>query len=80
MTVTAIDSSRGSLDTVIIFFISFLASFIQICNRSDPQLNACLRNTFNNLKPYLAKGIPEIGWEDEIHDFEETFIYLFIYL
>lgn len=37
------------------------ASFIQKCSRSDPQLNACLRNSFNGLKPYLLTGIKEIG-------------------
>lgn len=40
---------------------NFDTSFIQKCSRSDPQLNTCLRNTFNNLRPYLARGIPEIG-------------------
>lgn len=40
---------------------SISASFINICSRSDPQLNACLKKTFNNLRPYLARGIPEIG-------------------
>jgi hypothetical protein len=39
----------------------FDTSFLNKCSRSDPQLNACLKKTFNNLKPYLARGIPEIG-------------------
>lgn len=42
-------------------FFYLPASFIQKCSRSDPQLNSCLRNTFNNLRPHLARGIPEIG-------------------
>lgn len=37
------------------------ASFIQKCSRKDPQLNTCLKNSFNGLKPYLISGIPEIG-------------------
>lgn len=44
---------------IFIFYIA--ASFIQKCSRSDPQINACLRNSFNGLKPYLISGIPEIG-------------------
>lgn len=42
-------------------FVLSSASFLNKCSRSDPQLNACLKKTFNNLKPYLARGIPEIG-------------------
>lgn len=45
--------------SLMVFFL--LASFIQKCSRSDPQLNTCLRNSFNGLKPYLISGIPEIG-------------------
>lgn len=40
---------------------SSTASFINKCSKKDPQLNSCLRTTFNNLRPYLARGIPEIG-------------------
>ncbi|CAG9803920.1 unnamed protein product [Chironomus riparius] len=40
---------------------SFDTSFIQKCSRKDPQLNTCLKNSFNGLKPYLISGIPEIG-------------------
>lgn len=39
----------------------FSASFIQKCSRSDPQINTCLKNSFNGLKPYLITGIPEIN-------------------
>lgn len=37
------------------------ASFIKKCSRTDPQLNACLKNSFNSLRPYLTRGIPELG-------------------
>ncbi|CRK98545.1 CLUMA_CG011896, isoform A [Clunio marinus] len=40
---------------------NFDTSFIKKCSRRDPQLNACLKNTFNHIKPYLVRGIPEIG-------------------
>lgn len=36
------------------------ASYIKICNQSDPRLGACIRNSIISLKPYLIKGIPEI--------------------
>ncbi|XP_055642404.1 uncharacterized protein LOC129779145 [Toxorhynchites rutilus septentrionalis] len=34
--------------------------YVLQCKRSDPQLIACLKNSLHHLKPYLAKGIPEI--------------------
>lgn len=42
-------------------FVYFTASFLNKCSRRDPQLNACLKKTFNDLKPHLVRGIPEIG-------------------
>ncbi|KAM3960137.1 protein takeout-like [Aphomia sociella] len=35
--------------------------YILPCSRSDPQLNACIKNSFNHLRPYLARGLPDIG-------------------
>ncbi|XP_075236483.1 circadian clock-controlled protein daywake-like [Lycorma delicatula] len=37
------------------------ASFIKICSRSDPHLNECVKQSVEGLRPYLAKGIPELG-------------------
>ncbi|XP_059049261.1 protein takeout-like [Achroia grisella] len=35
--------------------------YILPCSRSDPQLDACIKNSFNHLRPYLARGLPDIG-------------------
>ncbi|XP_053601779.1 uncharacterized protein LOC128670269 [Plodia interpunctella] len=35
--------------------------YIQPCSRSDPQLDSCIKNSFNHLRPYLAKGLIDIG-------------------
>lgn len=37
------------------------AIWLQPCSRSDPQVNTCIRNSFNHLRPYLAQGLPELG-------------------
>ncbi|XP_025415710.1 protein takeout-like [Sipha flava] len=35
--------------------------WLNACRKKDPNLNECFRMTFQNMFPYLAKGIPEIG-------------------
>lgn len=32
------------------------ASFLQICRKSDPKLNECVKNSVEKLRPYLVKG------------------------
>ncbi|VEN52395.1 unnamed protein product [Callosobruchus maculatus] len=34
--------------------------YILPCYKSDPEINKCLRNTFNHLRPYLKTGISDI--------------------
>ncbi|XP_004923014.1 protein takeout [Bombyx mori] len=34
--------------------------YILPCTRSDPQLDNCIKNSFNHLRPYLAKGLPDL--------------------
>ncbi|XP_011309495.1 protein takeout [Fopius arisanus] len=34
--------------------------YILPCGRSDPALDTCIQKSFNHLKPYLIKGIPEL--------------------
>jgi len=29
---------------------------MQVCKRHDPQLNECIVNSIENLRPYLLKG------------------------
>ena len=47
------------INLITLFFLT--ASFLNQCSKRDPQINTCLKATFNNLRPYLARGIPEIG-------------------
>ncbi|XP_037036851.1 protein takeout-like [Bradysia coprophila] len=34
--------------------------YVMPCSRSDPEINACIKNSFNHLKPYLRDGLPEL--------------------
>ncbi|KAF5277792.1 hypothetical protein FQR65_LT03772 [Abscondita terminalis] len=48
------------------FFILFAQSdilpfYVPICKRNNPDFNGCLLNSANKLRPYLGKGIPEMG-------------------
>ena len=36
------------------------ASYIQVCQRDDPKLGACIRKSILNLRPKLSTGIPEL--------------------
>ncbi|XP_048004826.1 protein takeout-like [Leguminivora glycinivorella] len=38
-----------------------IPEYILPCSRSDPQLDACVKRSFNHLRPYLARGLPELG-------------------
>lgn len=38
-----------------------LASFIQICNQTDPRLGACIRKSIISLRPHLLEGIPQLS-------------------
>lgn len=37
------------------------AEYILPCRRSDPNINECLRGTFNHLRGYLVKGLVDVG-------------------
>jgi len=32
------------------------ASSVQVCSRNDPNIDQCITNSVNKLKPYLATG------------------------
>ncbi|KAJ0181379.1 hypothetical protein K1T71_003464 [Dendrolimus kikuchii] len=34
--------------------------YILPCSRSDPNLDNCIKNSFNHLRPYLARGLPDL--------------------
>ncbi|CAH2021155.1 unnamed protein product [Acanthoscelides obtectus] len=51
--------------SIMILKISYESSstppeYILPCYKSDPEINKCLRNTFNHLRPYLKTGISDI--------------------
>lgn len=31
------------------------------CSRSDPQINQCIKKSFNHLRPFLGVGLPELN-------------------
>lgn len=39
---------------------SIPAEFIIPCSRSDPELDNCIMRSFNHLRPYLSRGLPEL--------------------
>ncbi|XP_008551166.1 circadian clock-controlled protein daywake [Microplitis demolitor] len=36
-----------------------LPEFLRVCNRNDPNMNACIKDSAEHLKPYLITGVPE---------------------
>lgn len=38
---------------------NFIASYVNLCKRSEPDLGKCMLNSVLDLTPYLLKGIPE---------------------
>ncbi|CAO1440871.1 unnamed protein product [Diamesa serratosioi] len=36
-----------------------IPDFLLVCHKGDPNLNQCVSNSVNNIKPYLVRGIPE---------------------
>ncbi|XP_077288836.1 protein takeout-like [Arctopsyche grandis] len=36
-------------------------NFILPCSRTDPQLNACIKNSFQHLRPYLVNGLTDLN-------------------
>lgn len=41
--------------------ISPTATYVLPCTRNDPQINQCIKKSFNHLKPFLGKGLPELN-------------------
>lgn len=42
-------------------YLLFVADYIHICKRNDPQLSQCIINSINALLPRLKVGIPELN-------------------
>ncbi|XP_055633724.1 uncharacterized protein LOC129774053 [Toxorhynchites rutilus septentrionalis] len=51
---------------VIFLFITFtkcemdLPEYLHVCHRDDPKLTECMKQSIETLRPYLARGIPEL--------------------
>lgn len=41
-------------------FLLFLASYIKVCGRRDPDLDGCVKKTIEVLRPKFKIGIPEL--------------------
>lgn len=37
------------------------AVYVLPCSRNDPQINGCIKNSFNHLKSFLGNGLPELN-------------------
>lgn len=42
----------------------FAAYYLDKCNRDDPEVNNCLRDSANKLARHLQQGVPELGIEE----------------
>lgn len=43
--------------------MSFTASYIHVCSRSDPKLEQCIIENIDNIKHKICEGIPELDIE-----------------
>ncbi|EEB18802.1 protein takeout precursor, putative [Pediculus humanus corporis] len=41
--------------------IKKIPTFLKICSQSDPNLNGCVKDSVEKLRPHLVTGIPEFG-------------------
>lgn len=37
-----------------------IPEYLLPCSRSDPELDNCIKRSFNHLRPYLARGLPDL--------------------
>jgi len=42
-------------------FCIFIASYIKVCSRKDPEINKCVFNSMEQLRDKLITGIPELN-------------------
>jgi hypothetical protein len=43
------------------FYFIQTVSDIPKCSRRDPQINQCIKNAVQKLRPYITTGAPELG-------------------
>lgn len=41
-------------------FVFFLAEYLHICQKADPNLKGCIETSIETLRPFLIKGIPSL--------------------
>ncbi|KAF4528885.1 hypothetical protein B566_EDAN017378, partial [Ephemera danica] len=41
--------------------LKVLPEYLLSCNKTSPDVDSCIRDSFNHLRHYLAKGIPELN-------------------
>lgn len=41
-------------------FMLFLASYVEVCHRSDPRLSDCIKKNIEIIRPKFQNGIPEL--------------------
>lgn len=39
---------------------SCVASYLKVCHKNDPNLNDCIRDSIERLRPQLARGVPDL--------------------
>nr|CAD7461509.1 unnamed protein product [Timema tahoe] len=48
--------SKSVFPTALVNYVELSAEYILPCNKSDPEINACVKRAFNHLRPYLQTG------------------------
>lgn len=46
---------------LLIYIGTFSADYIKVCNRNDSQIDACMKNAVETLRPKLVEGIEELS-------------------
>ncbi|XP_047108334.1 protein takeout-like [Schistocerca piceifrons] len=54
-------ATAATLCAAVVDIVEHTPEYIRPCPRKDPNANGCIRELFQHMFPYLAKGIPEIG-------------------
>ena len=52
--------SAATITDPLIVNPTILAEYLHVCHREDPKLTECMKESIETLRPYLARGIPEL--------------------
>lgn len=63
LTQTVLLNSADKIKSFLIYFTLnlFTAEYIKPCPKNHPNINQCLRGTFEHLRPYLVTGFKDIS-------------------